>query len=262
MINFSNQEGYISPTGVHFFDEEDKKKGLPEIAVGIFSKHLISFIVEEHSDMIVKKVGYIPNANMHKDVYIINYKGTEIAFFMAGVGAPVIVSDIEDLAIHGVKKFIITGNCGVLDESIEDCGIIIPTKAFREEGTSYHYVPAAQTIDLNPKYIKEFEDVLDSAGLSHTKCFTWTTDAPYRETPEKIDFYKSQGALCVEMEGSAISAVCQYRHLDYFTFYYAGDNLDAPQWDPRSISGLDSFDKKKIVPFLCFELAHKIAEGK
>ena len=262
MISFSNQDGHISPMGIQFYDEKDKEKGLPKIAVGIFSHYLISFILEEHKDLVVKNIGYIATANLHRDVYILNYKGTELCFFMAGVGAPCIASDIEDLAVNGVKTFIITGNCGVLDESIEDCGIIIPTKAYREEGTSYHYVPATQAIDLNPKYIKEFEEVLDSLGMSHTKCYTWTTDAPYRETPSKIDYYKSQGALCVEMEGSAIAAVCKYRKLDYFTFYYAGDNLDAPKWDPRSLSGLDSFDKKKIVPFLCFELANKIDERK
>ena len=41
--------------------------------------------------------------------------------------------------VMGSKKHILLGNCGVIDKSIEDCGIIIPTSALRDEGTSYHY---------------------------------------------------------------------------------------------------------------------------
>ena len=46
----------------------------------------------------------------------------------------------------GLKKLILFGNCGVLDRSIEDCGIIIPTRAIRDEGSSYHYAAAAAAL--------------------------------------------------------------------------------------------------------------------
>lgn len=63
------------------------------------------------------------------------------------------------------------------------------------------------------------------------------------------------------MEGASIGAVCQYKNLDYFTFYYAGDNLDAIEWDARSLSQLINFDKKVKVPALALELAYKIAKN-
>ena len=68
------------------------------------------------------------------------FKDVEFTLFMAGISGPWISSDIEQLSVHGVDTFIIFGNCGVLDKSIEDCSIIIPNKAFRDEGTSYHYM--------------------------------------------------------------------------------------------------------------------------
>ena len=46
--------------------------------------------------------------------------------------------------------------------------------------------------------------------------------------------------------------------VDYFTFYYAGDNLDSTEWDERSLSGLTNIDKKKEVMLLALELAVKI----
>ena len=76
---------------------------------------------------------------------------------------------------------------------------------------------------------------------------------------KKIEI-KEQGAVCVEMEGACIDAVCKYRNLDYFTFYYAGDNMDAIEWDERSLNQLTNFEKKKLMPYLAFELARKISD--
>lgn len=61
------------------------------------------------------------------------------------------------------------------------------------------------------------------------------------------------------MEGSVIAAVCKRYNLDYFTFYYAGDNLDSVELDERSLHGLTEFDKKQKVMTLALELAKKIS---
>ena len=60
------------------------------------------------------------------------------------------------------------------------------------------------------------------------------------------------------MEGTCIAAVCKYYNLDYFTFYYAGDNLDSVEWEERSISGLANIDIKKEVTYLALDLAVSI----
>ena len=45
------------------------------------------------------------------------------------------------------------------------------------------------------------------------------------------------------MEGSVIAAVSKKKNLNYFTFYYAGDNLDSVEWDKRSLSQEENFEK-------------------
>lgn len=255
MIRYSNEEGFIKPKGIRFREGQDNNIVLPKVAVGVFSRHLFKDVVEKFN---CSEAGYISCGNLEKNVYILNYKNTELTFFMAGVGGPLISADIEELHAQGVEKFIIFGNCGVLDSSIKDCSIIIPTKAFRDEGTSYHYVEASDTINLNPKYIDEFLEILYKYNFDYTEGYTWTTDAFYRETIEKINYFREKGAVCVEMEGSVIAAVCKRLNLDYFTFYYAGDNLDSAEWDERSLRGLVNIDKKKEVMLLALELAVKV----
>ena len=207
-----------------------------------------------------KEVGYVSCANLEREVYIINYKGTLLTLFMAGVSGPWITADIEELHCQGVEKFIIFGNCGVLDSQIEDCSIIIPTLAYREDGASYHYVEESDIIEMNPKYIDEFVKILNKYKFDYVKAPTWTTDAFYRETKNKIKKYQDLGVKTVEMEGASIAAVCKYLGIDYFTFYYAGDNLDSVEWDERSLSGLTNIDKKKEVTILALELAAKISK--
>lgn len=255
MIKYSNEEGFIRPKGIKFREGQDNNIILPKVAVGVFSRHLFKDVIEKFN---CTEVGYISCANVERNIYILNYKDTKLTFFMAGVSGPWISADIEELHAQGVEKFIIFGNCGVLDANIEDCSIIIPTKAFRDEGTSYHYVEESDTIDTNPKYIDEFLAILKKYDFDYTKGYTWTTDGFYRETKEKINYFKSKGAVCVEMEGSVIASVCQRLNIDYFTFYYAGDNLDSTEWDERSLSGLANIDKKKEVMLLALELALKL----
>lgn len=158
----------------------------------------------------------------------------------------------------GLKKLILFGNCGVLDRSIEDCGIIIPTRAIRDEGSSYHYAAAADFIDVNRKYRDVFHQVLADCGCPYVEGTTWTTDAPYRETAEKVRRRKAQGAICVEMECAGMQAAADFRGVDFFQFFYAGDNLDHSQWQPRSLSGHVRLDDKSKIALLAFELAAKL----
>ena len=54
------------------------------------------------------------------------------------------------------------------------------------------------------------------------------------------------------IEGTVIATVCNKLNMKYFTFYYAGDNLDGTVWDKRSLVNID---KKKEVLLLALELA-------
>ena len=155
----------------------------------------------------------------------------------------------------GARRIILVGNCGVLDKTIEDCGIIIPTAALRDEGTSYHYAPASDSIPVNRRGREEFKEILRKLGYPYVEGITWTTDAFYRETREKVAARKAMGAVCVEMECAAVQALCDFRGVEFFQFLYAGDNLDHTAWDPRSLSGDTRLDDKQKIGLLAFELA-------
>ena len=229
----------------------------PEVTVSCFSKHLFDSVLALFD---AKKIAEIHSAPGLNPVYQVEYGGKAFALFQSMVGEPLCVSQYEDLMAMGSKRLILLGNCGVLDKTIEDCGIIIPTAAIRDEGTSYHYAPPGDMIAVNRAYRPVFKEVLSACGYPYTEGITWTTDACYRETREKVNRRKAQGAICVEMECAGMQAVCDFRGTEFFQFFYAGDNLDHSSWDPRSLSGETRLDDKARIMMLAFELGLKIME--
>ncbi len=248
-----NKSAVINPR----FKKEDYN--FPAITISIFSDVLFEQVLRLFDYEIIETTR---SCNGINHVYRVNYKGCDFAFYHSFVGAPMCVANYEEVHAMGSETLILLGNCGVLDKEIQDCGIIIPTFAIRDEGTSYHYVEANDTIQVNKKYIPEFKEVLESAGYPYVEGGTWTTDAFYRETRDKVNRRKEQGAICVEMECAGMQAMCDFRNTEFFQFFYAGDNLDHSSWDPRSLEATEKLDDKEKIVFLAFELGLKIAKNK
>lgn len=233
----------------------DKIEDFPEVTISCFSKKLFDNVLAFFE---AKMIAELHKADGINPVYEVEYKGKRFAMYQSHVGEPICLAHYEDLLAMGSKRLILLGNCGVLDKSIKDCGIIIPTMALRDEGASYHYAEPTDTIEINPKYKEEFKEVLKEFGYPYVEGTTWTTDACYRETRDKVNQRKEQGALCVEMECAGMQALCNFRNTDFFQFFYAGDNLDHSSWDPRSVSGDVRLDDKSKIMLLAFELGLKM----
>lgn len=245
-----NPNGVVNPC--NFID---KVEGMPKVAIACYSCVTFDRMIGSLDTEIISKMG---SANGDVHIYKGTYKGVELAFFMIGVGAPMSVACMEEIYEMGVEKIIIFGTCGVLDSSIVDCSIIIPNKAVRDEGTSYHYAPPSDEIDVNEKYMDTFTQMLDEMRISYTVGKTWTTDAIYRETKDKVKARKDQGCVCVDMECSADAAVAKFRGKDLVQFFYATDNLDSEEYDTRSLSNEAKVEEKDKIAVIAMELALRL----
>ena len=239
------------------YDIVNPVEGMPKVAVTCYAKETFERMLAGFE---AEQISSTSTANGIIPIYKVIYKGVEMALFMNDVGAPASVALMEDLYQMGVEKIIIFGTCGVLEKSIDDCAIIIPNSAMRDEGTSYHYAPASDEIPVNEKYMDVFTGMLDELQIKYTVGKTWTTDAIYRETADKIKRRKEQGCICVDMECSADAAVAQFRGKDLVQFFYAADNLDAEEWDVRSLSNSVKLEEKDRIATIALELAVRIAE--
>lgn len=224
--------------------------GCPKTVVSCFPHNLVEYAVEKYGCV---PVGETKCANGATPLYRI--PGTELGLTMTLVSAPQAVGQYEDLFALGVERILVFGTCGVLNRELADCAIIIPSCAVRDEGISRHYAPESDEIDANVGSLDALADFFREKGLSFTVGKVWTTDAFYRETPDRVAERKAQGCLAVEMECSALAALAQFRGKRIAQFLYAADNLDAEVWDARSLSNHASVDAKCALMDLAIEFA-------
>jgi len=166
-------------------------------------------------------------------VYTLEVRGQRLALFHPGIGAPLAAAMLEEVIALGCRSFIACGGAGSLDALGVLGHIMVPTSAVRDEGTSYHYLPPAREVAAEPQVVAAIERVLQREQLSYLLTKTWTTDAIYRETRERIARRRAEGCLTVDMEAAALFAVAQFRGVRLAQLLYAGDDLSGDLWDHR-----------------------------
>lgn len=166
-------------------------------------------------------------------VYAFEFKDQKLALYHPGVGAPLCAGLLEEVIARGCQKFIVVGSAGVLDSSIARGHLLVPTSAVRDEGTSYHYLAPSREVAAHPRAIQAIETVLKRNEIEYLLTKTWTTDAFYRETPNKIGLRKSEGCMTVEMEAAALFAVAHFRNVILGQILYSGDDVGGKEWNTR-----------------------------
>ena len=158
------------------------------------------------------------------------------------IGAPHAVMGLEKLIALGAERILVLGWCGSLQSSIKIGDLVIPTHAVSEEGTSQHYPVSSKNPLSNASLNQILETTLKEKETPFTKGAIWTTDAVYRETPEKVSAYQQQNILAVEMEMSALLAVSLFRSVQLAALLVVSDELFELKWHPGFSNSL--FKKK------------------
>ncbi|HVI42815.1 MAG TPA: nucleoside phosphorylase [Anaerovoracaceae bacterium] len=199
----------------HSFDKEKrailnpediikKVASFPDTVVVTFKQQILEIMLETFAHEKVTEMdlgGNIP-------VYKIQYKGKPLAFYKTVMGAAGAVSLMEESIAMGGRKFVIFGSCGTLDCGIDAGNLIVPTAAYRDEGTSYHYMEPGDYIEVETA--ETTARILRELGLQFTGTKTWTTDGLYRETRHNMRNRISEGCKVVDMECSAFMAAAKF----------------------------------------------------
>ena len=168
----------------------------------------------------------------------VEHAGQRLAVLRSGVGAPLAGALLEEVIAMGCRYFMVCGGAGALHRDLALGHLVVVSSAIRDEGTSYHYLPPARRIEADREARRVLEDVLQRRGAPYVAGQTWTTDAPYRETPRKIAARRDEGCLTVEMEAAALAAVAAFRSVPLAQVLYCGDDLAGDSWDHRSWQSL------------------------
>jgi len=225
-----------------------KPRDMPEYCVICFFREVIDKVASEHSAKVLVDARWEDGPH---PVYEISYQNQRLAFFHPGIGAPLAAGLLEEVIAYGCRKFIACGGCGVLEKEIEVGSLIVVSGAIRDEGVSYHYLPPGREIIANDAAINALVKILGKHEIPYRIGTTWTTDAPYRETPNTISRRKEEGCLSVEMEAAGLMAVAQFREVIFGQVLYGGDDLSGQVWDNRAWQSRDAIRERLF--WLCAE---------
>lgn len=236
-----------NPQAVIMPNHEGLDLQLPKRCVYAFLEEEIDHYAQEVG---AECVGEFISATKTYPVYVMDYKGEKVCLVQAPVGSAPAAQFMDWLIGYGVEKIISTGTCGVLI-NIEENAFLVPVRALRDEGASYHYAPPSRYIEMQIEAISAIEQVLEQRGIPYEEVMTWTIDGFYRETAEKVAYRKEEGCAVVEMECSALAAVAQLRGVVWGELLFTADSLaDLDNYDSRDW-GSEAFDKALE---LCLEI--------
>ncbi len=240
LLEFDEEKALIEPS-----EQIEKLKGIPK-------KFVLTYFQDEvnrlNNDCKLEEL-YTLRSEMGKHK-VYKFMGTDIGLFALGVGAPLASGLFEELIALGAEEFLCCGGAGVLVNKDLGC-LVVPNEGIRDEGTSFHYCEPSRTLKLDRHILENVERVLQEMKVDYIVGKTWTTDAFYRETKEKIKRRLFEGCITVEMEFTALLAVSKYREVSFAQILYSGDDLSGEVWNGRDWKGQRLLRKELIL--LCKE---------
>lgn len=157
----------------------------------------------------------------------------EVLLTLGQVGCPACAGNLDLFHAMGITKVMFCGGGGVLDRNIEVGQILVVDGAIRDEGFSYQYIAPSRVIRTDQETKEKIINYLKENDIPYLQGLTWTTDAIFRETPDRIALRKEEGAKIVEMEQAGCIAVARFRHFSYGALIYGGDDLSGEEWSMR-----------------------------
>ncbi len=161
----------------------------------------------------------------HTEMWVTDLHGLSVGIVGLAVGAPFAVLIAEQLSVSGAELILSITSAGQIRSLGDPPYFVLITKALRDEGTSHHYLPAADWSYLASSLEERLAPALRDLSEPVLPGISWTTDAPYRETQSAISAAEAAGIDCVEMEAAALYAYGAARQRNVVCFAHINNSM-------------------------------------
>jgi len=186
----------------------------------------------------------------HSSLYTFHLDHIEIGIIPCIVGSSYAVLVAEQLFVSGCSLLISITSAGIIYQPGNSKRFALITNAIRDEGTSYHYLPPGKPSTLKREILQILSPLIQESGCPFFEAFSWTTDAPYRETQSAIDEMKQQNVVCVEMEAAALYALSQVKSYRIICFAHLTNSMALSEGDFEKGEEFGSPDTLNLIRFL------------
>ena len=166
----------------------------------------------------------------HTDMWVFDLGGHEIGVVGCAVGASFAVLVAEEMFASGCELLLSVTSSGQITPQGAPPYFILIDRAWRDEGTSYHYLPPSDWSAASEQLMTRLDGAFEGGPRVLTGA-TWTTDAPFRETEAAIAAARSRGILAVEMEAAALYAFAKARDRDVICLAHVTNQMGTIEGD-------------------------------
>ena len=153
----------------------------------------------------------------HSELWVTRYGDRDVGIVPCAVGGPYAVLVAEELHASGCGLVISVTSAGRIVPLAEPPYFVLIERAWRDEGTSLHYLPPSTWAHLRPALADRLGVAGGFTALEDEPVLTgssWTTDAPFRETPTAVAAAEAAGVHAVEMEAAGLYAYAEAEERD------------------------------------------------
>ncbi|MBE0454379.1 MAG: nucleoside phosphorylase [Roseovarius sp.] len=166
----------------------------------------------------------------HTEMWVFDLEGYQIGVVGCAVGASFAVLVAEEMFASGCRLLISITSSGQITSQGAPPFFIVIDRAWRDEGTSYHYLPPSDWCAAPHGLLQRLHGAFDTGPRVLTGA-TWTTDAPFRETETAIAAARARGILAVEMEAAALYAFATARGRDVICLAHVTNQMGTIEGD-------------------------------
>jgi uridine phosphorylase len=167
----------------------------------------------------------------HTTLLVLQRDGVEMGLIGGTVGAPFAVLVSEQLIASGCRHIIGYSSAGAICHELDLPCLVVPDRALRDEGTSYHYLPPDEWAEVDWQLPVSLAQQAHACGLPVHRGATWTTDAPYRETATQVERHRTAGVLSVEMEAAALMALARVKRAEIASLLHVTNAMGTAETD-------------------------------
>ncbi len=183
----------------------------------------------------------------HTTLYQFRLGGVTFGIIGCAVGGPFAVLLAEQLFVSGCQLLVSMTSAGQILPVRTPPYFVLIEKALRDEGTGSHYLAPEKYARLDGGLGKMLGDGLKSYSPTVERGAVWTTDAPYRETAEAIEWAKGEGILGVEMEAASLYAFAEAKRRAVVCFAHITNCMGTVEGDFEKGEGDGSMASLKLI---------------
>ena len=183
-------------------------------------------LMRAHVDLVRERTGAEPDdfTGGGHPLAVLAHAGDEVGFCYSAKGSYA-AGAIDELVELGARRVVVLGGAGSLVEELPIGQLLVPTKALRDEGVSFHYEPPSRYSFPSERLSQALVAAAEARSAAITAAPVWTTTAHFRLALPRLEAFRDEGCVAINNEASIAFSVGRHRGIEVAFLLLIGDSL-------------------------------------